>query len=608
MNRIRAARFTTLIALLLLSVPNMVTAQETPDLTAEFQAIIDNKSAASDSSRLHQLLELSWKYRMLTFPEGATYQGYPGQNDRWTDISLAAFDKRKDDSKLHFEAAESISPANLGNTDRLTWALFRNDLADNIKGEQFPGELMPISQMGGVHQNSATLLSMMPTSTAKDYENIVTRLSSLSTQIENTVILLKEGLKNGITPPRVTLRDVPAQVKSQIVDEPSEAPMLAPFKDFPDEVSVEDRTRLTEAALTAYTSKIVPALEKLHDYLADTYIPGCRESIGCSDLPNGKAWYAYRVRNYTTTDLTPDEIFTLGHTEVKRIRAEMERLIDSVGFEGDFEAFKEFMRTDPRFYFDEKEDLVREYRDISKRADAGLPALFSTLPMLPYGVIPIPSYSEKSQTTAYYQGGSLEAGRPGYYYVNTYDLKSRPKWEMEALTLHEAVPGHHLQISIAKEIENLPEFRKNKWYTAYGEGWALYAERLGEEMGFYKDPYSRFGQLTYEMWRAIRLVVDVGMHSKGWSRQQAIDFFKENASKTEHDITVEIDRYIVWPGQALAYKIGEIKIRELRAFAETELGDKFDIRAFHDELLGDGGLPLNILESKMKAWVAKQKG
>lgn len=586
----------------------MITAQETPDLTAEFQAIIDNESADSDSVRLHQLLDLSWKYGMVTYPEGATYEGYPGQNDRWTDISLAAIDRRKEDTRLHLKAAESINVANLGRTDKLTWALFRNDLSDDVQGEQFPEEFLQISQMGGVHQNSATLFGMMPKASAKDYDDIVARLNSLSTKIENTIVLLKEGLKKGVTPPRVTLRDVPSMVKNQIADEPSEAPMLAPFKEFPDEVSVEDRTRLTEAALAAYTGKIVPALEKLHDFLADEYIPGCRETIGCSDLPDGDAWYAYRVRNFTTTNLTPDEIFEIGQTEVKRIRAEMERLIDSVGFEGDFEAFKTFLRTDPQFYFDEKEDLVREYRDISKRADAGLPGLFTTLPMLPYGVIPIPSYSEKSQTTAYYQPGSIDAGRPGYYYVNTYDLKSRPKWEMEALTLHEAVPGHHLQITIAKEIKDLPEFRKNKWYTAYGEGWALYAERLGEEMGFYKDPYSRFGQLTYEMWRAIRLVVDVGMHSKGWTRQQAIDFFTENASKTAHDITVEIDRYIVWPGQALAYKIGEIKIRELRAYAENELGDKFDIRAFHDELLSDGGLPLNILESKMKAWVADQKG
>jgi len=312
------------------------------------------------------------------------------------------------------------------------------------------------------------------------------------------------------------------------------------------------------------------------------------------------------VRHYTTTSLTPDEIFNIGQSEVKRIRQEMDRIISETGFEGDFTAFCEFLRTDDRFFFDTAEDLLREYRDISKRIDPELVKLFGKLPRLPYGVIPVPSYAEKSQTTAYYEPGSAEAGRPGYFYANTYDLKSRPRWEMEALTLHEAVPGHHLQISLAQELENIPKFRRHSWITAYGEGWALYSESLGEEMGFYADPYSKFGQLTYEMWRAIRLVVDVGIHVKGWSRQQAIDFFTENSSKTPHDIEVEIDRYIVWPGQALAYKIGELRITELRAFAEERLGESLDIRAFHDELLGYGCLPLDLLESRMRRWVEAQ--
>jgi uncharacterized protein (DUF885 family) len=323
-------------------------------------------------------------------------------------------------------------------------------------------------------------------------------------------------------------------------------------------------------------------------------------------LPDGEAWYRNNVALRTTTDLTPQQIHDIGLSEVKRIRAEMDVVIESSGFDGSFEQFLNFLRTDPQFYHTTADGLMREYRDIAKRADPELTRLFGVLPRTPYGVIEVPDYAAKSTTTAYYQRGSLKAGRPGYYFANTYALDTRPRWEMEALSLHEAVPGHHLQISIQQELEGLPWFRQNPSYTAFVEGWGLYSESLGEEMGFYKDPYSKFGQLTYEMWRAIRLVVDTGMHYLGWSRQRAIDFFKENAGKSEHDIVVEIDRYIVWPGQALAYKIGELKIKELRAYAEQELGDQFDIRAFHDEVLGKGAVPLSVLDANVRAWVKEQ--
>jgi uncharacterized protein (DUF885 family) len=326
-----------------------------------------------------------------------------------------------------------------------------------------------------------------------------------------------------------------------------------------------------------------------------------------SALPDGQAWYAYNVKEITTTDLTPQQIHELGLSEVKRIRAEMDKVIASTGFKGSFAEFLTFLRTDPRFFYDKPEDLVTGYRDVAKRVDPELVRLFGRLPRLPYGVRPIPSYAEKSQTTAYYEDGNPDAGRPGYYSVNTYDLKSRPKWEMEALTLHEAVPGHHLQISLAQEMTDVPQWRKYQGYTVFVEGWALYAESLGEEMGMYKDPYSKFGQLTYEMWRAVRLVVDTGMHAMGWTRDQALDYFKTNAGKTEHDIVVEVDRYIVTPGQALAYKIGELKIKELRAYAKKELGDRFDVRAFHDQVLGNGAVPIDVLEKNIQAWVGERK-
>ncbi|MFM7103760.1 MAG: DUF885 domain-containing protein, partial [Verrucomicrobiota bacterium] len=330
-------------------------------------------------------------------------------------------------------------------------------------------------------------------------------------------------------------------------------------------------------------------------------------AVACAALPDGARWYAYLARRSTTTAMTPDQIHELGQREVARIQARMDAIQHEVGFTGGRAAFFDFLRTDPRFFYDSAAGLLAGYRDIAKRADAELPRLFGRLPRLPYGVMAVPTYSEQSRTTAYYQPGSLSAGRPGNFFANTYNLRMRPRWEMEALTLHEAVPGHHLQIALAQEIEGAPEFQRHSETTAFVEGWGLYSESLGPAMGFYQDPYARFGQLTYEMWRAIRLVVDTGMHAKGWTREQAIDFFKAHAGKAEHDIVVEIDRYIVWPGQALAYKVGELKIQELRAYAERELGSRFDVRAFHDALLGRGALPLDLLEPRMRDWVVRVK-
>jgi len=396
-------------------------------------------------------------------------------------------------------------------------------------------------------------------------------------------------------------------VEKQITDNPLKSALMRPFTRIPKSFSDEDKERILKRGIEAYEKYAKPSYELLHTFLKDDYVPNCRETIGRSALPDGKAWYAYMVRPITTTDLTPQQIHEIGLSEVKRIRGEMEKIKKQTGFEGDLQEFFEFLRTDKQFFYDTPAQLLAGYRDICKRADPELIRLFRKLPRQPYGIKPVPSYSEQSVTTAYYQPGSINAGRPGYFFANTYALETRPKWEMEALSLHEAVPGHHFQIAIADELEGLPEFRKNDRYTAYVEGWGLYAESLGEEMGFYQDPYSKMGQLTYEMWRAIRLVLDTGMHALGWSRQQSIDYFKANAGKSEHDIIVEVDRYIVWPGQALAYKIGELKIKELRANAEKELGDKFDIRDFHDELLGAGALPLNILETRMKNWAARVK-
>jgi uncharacterized protein (DUF885 family) len=394
-------------------------------------------------------------------------------------------------------------------------------------------------------------------------------------------------------------------VKAQMVDEPLNSPLLEAFTKWPASVGPEDRDRLTKAAVAAYGAVVRPAFSRLHDFLTGTYASQCRTTVGVDALPQGRELYAYNVRWHTTTATTPQQIHEIGLAEVTRIRREMDAIIKQVGFTGTFDAFKEFLRTDGRFYYTDGDALLAGYRDIAKRADPELAQLFRTLPRTPYGVQAIPEATAPSQTTAYYEPGALSAGRAGNMFANTYKLEARPKWEMEALTLHEAVPGHHLQIALAQELADLPEFRKNTSYTAFVEGWGLYAESLGEEMGFYKDPYSRFGQLTYEMWRAVRLVVDTGIHSMGWTRQQAIDFFAANAAKTMQDIVVEVDRYIVWPGQALGYKMGQLKIRELRRDAERRLGPKFDVRAFHDVLLGEGAVPLQLLERRVDTFAAR---
>jgi len=560
----------------------------------------------TDSARLHRLFDLDWEYTNVVYPENATYSGYPGQNARWTDLSVAAIQRRRADYSSEQNVIAAIDRARLNPTDQLSYDIFKRGVGEFIEGARFPGDLIQISQLGGP-QTAASTISSMPAQTVKDYTDMIARLRALPAVVDQTIALLDSGLKLGVTPPRITLRDVPAQIRDLIPEDPMKSALLAPFTSFPMGMAESDRARLRADAVRAYTEQDGPAFQRLQAYVTNTYIPRARETIGMNALPNGAAWYAYNVKVQTTTTRTPDEIHALGLSEVKRIRSQMDSLIRATGFNGDFAAFTHMLRTDPKFFYTDSASLVRGYRDITKRIDPELPKLFGRLPRLTYGVSTIPSYSAPSQTTAYYQQGSPDAHRAGQYFVNTYKLDTRPTWEMEVLTSHEAVPGHHLQIAISQELEGIPEFRRYGGYTAFVEGWALYSESLGPELGLEKDPYSKFGQLTYEMWRAIRLVIDTGIHSLGWSRQQAIDYFKANSAKTENDITVEVDRYIVWPGQALAYKSGELEIKALRKYAEQELGSRFDIRAFHDQILSQGGLPLDVLDTRIRAWVTDQK-
>ncbi len=595
------------LALFLASAASAAVPPDLAESARQIERFPATRGQGSESERLKRFFDLFWRTRMLGSPELATYIGYPGLDDRLDDLSpemLALGRRISHDERAALASIDRarLTPAEQGDYDLALWRV-----EQGIEGERFHPELMPVNQLGGVQEDIPDLLASMPTRSVRDYENRLTLLRQVPGAIDQTLALLAQGLKAGITPPKVTLRDVPAQFESLLTADPAKSPILESFQAIPEAIPAADRERLRREAVQVFQSQVAPALRKLHDYLVQTYIPGARETIALSDLPDGRAWYAYLVKGSTTTDLTPEQIHQIGLSEVKRIRKEMDELIASTGFHGSFEDFCRFLRTDPRFFYDRPEDLLRGYRDITKRIDPELVKLFGKLPRLPYGVTAVPASAAKSQTSAYYGNGSLAAGRPGWFYVNTYDLKSRPKWEMEDLASHEAVPGHHMMYALVEELGELPEWRRWDVYPAMSEGWALYAESLGYEIGLYKDPYSRFGQLTAEMWRAIRLVVDTGLHDFGWTRQQAIDYCKANSARPDHDIEVEIDRYIVSPGSAVCYKIGELKIRELRAYAEKELGSRFDVRAFHDQLLNHGQLPLALLEKRVKAWVAEER-
>ena len=569
-------------------------------------ALVAAEAEMNETEKLQTFFEEEWEYGLKENPIKATLLGDLRYNGRLGDSSIAAIERRRRHGVEALRQLESIDRSKLADSDKLNYDLYLENLTLRIEGHRFPWYLTPINQMGGVQQGPPHVVRSLPFRNAKHYEDYLSRLSQLPAVVDQTIERMQEGLKQRITPPKITLRAVAEQIQAQIVSKVEESPFYRPFKNFPETVPLSEQARLSAAGKEAIEQSILPAYQKLHDFWVSEYYPNTRETIGLSSLPNGEQWYAFGVKVSTTTNLLPKEIHEIGLREVKRIRAEMDKIIKGSGFEGTREEFFEFLRGDPQFYYSKPEHLLAGYRDICKRADAELPKLFGKFPRLPYGVREVPEYSAPSQTTAYYHGGSLKAGRPGWFYANTYKLETRPKWEMEALAIHEAVPGHHLQIALAQEMEGIPKFRRHGHYTAFVEGWGLYSESLGEEMGFYNDPYSKFGQLTYEMWRAIRLVVDTGMHAFGWDRQKAIDYFKANAGRHEHDITVEVDRYIVWPGQALAYKIGELKIKELRKFATKELGDRFDIRGFHDTVLGSGAVPLSILEQNVKNYVAAE--
>jgi uncharacterized protein (DUF885 family) len=562
----------------------------------------------SESERLHRFLDLAWESKLRETPEFATYIGFPGHNDRWSDFSPAGIEHRHALLREQLKTAQSIDRSRLTESEHVDLDLYRRRLETQIEGFRFPIEQMMLTQYGGIQQDVPSALATAPAVTTRDYEDLLARLNALPALVDQNIALLERGLAAGVTPPKSMMMGAPDQIRALLTEDPLKSPLLVLFRRLSSSsVPPDDQERIRREAQQAYEKKVAPAFRKLLRYLTETYIPGCQESISMAALPDGAAWYAYAVRRATTTDLTPGQIHEIGLAEVKRIRAEMDKAIAASGFQGSFAEFVRFLHTDPRFFYDKPEDLVEAYRAIAGRADLQVATLFGTRPGLPYRVLPIPAEIARSRATAYYEPGSVAAGRPGNCFVNTFDLKARPKWEMEALALHECVPGHHLQVSIAQEIKVVPKWRNYHDYTAFVEGWGLYAESLGDEMGFYRDPYFKFGRLSYEMWRTIRLVVDTGIHSQGWTKQQATDYFRENTAQDDRAIEAEVNRYISSPGLAVAYKIGELKIKELRATAQKELGPAFDLRAFHDELLRHGAVPLDMLEQNVKAWTLARK-
>ena len=557
------------------------------------------KSPNYQDEKLKKYFQDQWEHTLKNYPEFATYLGDYRYNDRLTDMSLEAILKLHIQTKESYEEILAINRTQLTSEYKLYFDLYADKLQKEIERQQFKEYLMPINQMGGIQINAPNLVDISPFNTHDDYKNYIQRLNGFSVKIDQVITLMKRGIAEKIMPPQIVLASVPEQIKKQSSYPINESPFFKPFHNFPEDFNDGLKQSLIDEGKKVVLSKIFPAFKRLEKFFSNEYLPNARKNIAISSLPNGKDYYQFLVKDYTTTSLSIQEIHDTGLAEVDRIHTEMEKIITSVEFNGSFNEFLEHLRDDPRFYYDDAEKLLDGYRIICKKVDAELPKYFMTLPRTPYGVKPIPEYQAPASPTAYYYGPSSDGKRAGYFWANTYQLNTRPKYEMAVLALHEAVPGHHLQIALANELENVPEFRKHAGYTAYVEGWALYAESLGEDMGMYRDPYDKFGQLTYEMWRACRLVIDTGIHAYGWSRTQAIDYLLLNAAKTTHDAEVEIDRYIVWPGQALAYKIGELKIKELKKQTQEKFKDEFDIRAFHHIILKDGAVPLNILEKKI---------
>ena len=558
----------------------------------------------ADEVKFEEFLDENWETTLEKSPYFASLLGDKRYDDKVSSNSVADFYDNRDYEEYVLKVLDSINSDNLSEENQLNYRLLKLDYEVSLEGRKYPSFYMRLNQRGGV-QDYYDYGNRLNFTTESDYLNWFERVKGYTQNVKNSLINNREGLSKGYTQPRLVTEGVVSQIESLLEAEIDSHPYLRVFLGSDEVLGKDDAQELISEVKTYILEELNPAYQELATFLREEYLPQSRTGIAIKEVPNGREWYEYLARYHTTTDLTPDEIHEIGLQEVARIRSEMEDVMDSVAWEGDFRSFLEFLRTDPQFYYETGEELLDAYRAMSKKIDAYMPTLFNKLPRAPYGVIPIPMESAPFTTTAYYNAPS--AGRPGYFYANLYKPETRPKYEIPVLTVHEAVPGHHHQISLAQELENVPNFRNYLSFTAFVEGWGLYSEQLGESMGLYEDPYDKIGQLTYDMWRAIRLVVDTGMHYKDWTRDDAINLFLENTAKTQQDIENEVDRYIAWPGQALAYKIGQLKIMELRDKAKAELGDNFDIRDYHDFILSFGSIPLSIMEEKVDEFIAENR-
>jgi uncharacterized protein (DUF885 family) len=568
-------------------------------------------SEASDvSAELAALFDEFFERGLELNPVRATAIGDYRYNDKFAN-SIGP-EHREANRKMNEEFLArllEIDRGKLSRQDQLSYDMFKLNREVSIEGERFPGHLQPLNQFRSTPNFFVQLgsgQSLHPFKTVKHYDDWLARIDGFVIYTDQLVANMREGMQKGVVRPRILMEKVVPQLESQIVERAEDSGFYAPITNMPEDFSEADRARLTAAFTDAIENKLVPAYERMSNFIGDDYLAAARASVGHYDLPDGDAWYAYNVRRITTTDLTPDEIHRIGLDEVTRIHGEMRGVMEEVGFEGDLQDFFEFMNTDDQFYFDEPEELIQGYRDMSDRITELSKSLFDVAPKTGFEVRRIEAFREKSAAGGQYQTGTPDGSRPGIFYANAYDIKARPIWAMESLFLHEAIPGHHFQRSLQVENEALPGFRRFGGYTAYTEGWGLYAESLGKELGVYTDPYQYFGALNAELWRAIRLVVDTGLHAKQWSRQDVLDFMYANSAVKEARAVAEAERFMAIPGQALAYKIGQLKIREIRDNAEERLGDRFDVKEFHTQILMDGPMPLSMLEEKISRWVDEQ--
>ena len=571
--------------------------------SVEVQEINDDIVEIDENIKFISYLENDWQKNLDENPLFASYVGDKRANDMINPNSISQFNEERQSEIDSLNELYEIDQSKLSEENKLNFKLKEFGHKSSIGLTDFPIYYLRLNQRGGI-QSFYETGNRLVYNTKDDYFDWLSRLKQFPANIINSLEINKEGLSKGITQPKLITQGVVTQIDAILNSDIENNPYLKVFLEADESIiTVDEKNQLIEEAKDLIINEINPAYEELNLFLKNEYLTKSRDSIGIGDVPGGRKHYEYLAKYFTTTNLTPDEIHQIGLDEIERIRSEMNEIIKQVNWDGDFNSFLDYLRTSPRFYYGNSEDLFNAYLIMSKTIDPLLTKIFKVFPRAPYGVIPIPDESAPFTTTAYYNSPS--PGRPGYFYANLYKPESRPKYEIPVLTVHEAVPGHHFQISIAQELENVPSFRKYQGITAFVEGWGLYSEELGEFMGIYDDPYDKFGQLTYDMWRAIRLVVDTGMHYKGWSREEAINLFIENSAKSILDINNEVDRYIAWPGQALAYKIGQLKILELRNRAERLLGEKYDIKDFHHEVLKRGSLPLDLLEYYIDEWIAK---